>query len=151
MALAKDTKIHYQDNSLDTYAPRGYALRRRLMRIFKNKLFHKWAKKTGLTDNSIKKAMIDIEMGLHCANLGRNLYKKRIALTGKGKRSSLRTIVAIKKEDKAFFIYGYAKNVRTNINSKELVALVRLAEAYLSYNDKQITKATTLNKIVEVL
>ena len=81
---------------------------------------------------------------------GGHLYKKRIAIDGKGKRGSLRTIVAFKKEDKAFFVYGYAKNSIENITEAELEALKELAKIYFSYGDVGINNAVKSKKFIEV-
>ncbi len=40
------------------------------MRVFKLKLFHKWANKQGLTDDSLRKAIKEMEMDLIDVNLG---------------------------------------------------------------------------------
>ncbi len=121
------------------------------MRIFKNKLFHQWTKKIGLDNEPLRIAIDEISTGLYDGRLGKFLYKKRIGIKGKGKRNSLRTIIAFKKEDKAFFMYGYAKNVRANIGEREKQALLKLAKIYFSYNNVQITEAIDMKKIIEVL
>jgi len=121
------------------------------MKIFKNKLFHQWTKKIGLENKLLEMAINEISVGLHNGKLGGLLYKKRIGIKGKGKRSSLRTIVAFKKEDKAFFVYGYAKNARANIDGKEKQVLLKLAKLYFSYSDSQITEAINMGKFIEVL
>ena len=86
------------------------------MRIFKNNFFDKWARSIDLKDKTLKTAVDEIAAGLYDANLGGCLFKKRIGLKGKGKSGGIRTIIAFKKEDKAFFIYGFAKNEKANIN-----------------------------------
>jgi hypothetical protein len=53
------------------------------------------------------------------------VVKKRVALPGRGKRGSSRTLVAYQQADKAFFVYGFAKNERANISAKQLNALSR--------------------------
>lgn len=53
------------------------------MRIFKYKTFEKWAKKQGMNNVDLKKAITEIEKGLIDANLGGDVYKKRIGLHGK--------------------------------------------------------------------
>lgn len=121
------------------------------MRIFKNKLFHQWTRKIGLDNAALKTVINEISLGLHDGKLGGFLYKKRIGIKGKGKRSSLRTIIAFRKDDKAFFMYGYAKNIRANMDKQELAALVKLAKVYFLYNDGQINKAINAKKIIEVL
>ncbi len=89
------------------------------IRIFKHRSFHQWAKSEGLADSALKKAVEEMEKGLYEGNLGSRLYKKRVALPGKGKRGSYRTLVAFRKEETAFFMYGFAKNVRANIDDRE--------------------------------
>ena len=55
------------------------------MRIFKNKAFHCWTEEVGLTDKKLKDAVDEINNGLYEANLGGNIFKKRVALVGRGK------------------------------------------------------------------
>lgn len=85
------------------------------------------------------------------AKLGGNIYKKRVALQGRGKRGGARTIVAFKLGDKAFFVYGYAKNVRENINAQETRALKYLAKVYFNYSDKEIALAIKAGELMEVI
>lgn len=68
--------------------------------------------------------------GLIDAHLGRSIVKKRVAINGKGKRGGARTIVATKKEDRWFFVFGFIKNEQANISTKELAALTELANLY---------------------
>ena len=63
------------------------------MRIFKTKVFARWASKEKLSDKCLCQAVNEMEQGLIDANLGGHVYKKRIALEGRSKRSSVRTIL----------------------------------------------------------
>lgn len=56
------------------------------------------------------------------------MVKKRVAVGGRGKSGGVRTLLAYKVDDKAFFVYGFAKNARANISANELKALKRLAK-----------------------
>lgn len=120
------------------------------MRIFKHKSFHQWAKSEGVTDSILKKAIEEIEKGLYEGNLGSGLYKKRVAMPGQGKRSSYRTLLAFKKDDKAFFIYGFAKNDRADIDDKEQKIYRQLAKELLSMNEEAINKMIKNGKLFEV-
>ncbi|TPV59125.1 type II toxin-antitoxin system RelE/ParE family toxin [Aestuariibacter sp. GS-14] len=120
------------------------------MRILKNRWFSKWAKKEGLTDSALKNALIEMEQGLIDADLGGHVYKKRAPVEGQGKSGGLRTILAFKVDDKAFFLYGFSKNARENIDSKELKALKRLAKELFAYSDEQLKKAIKAGSLVEV-
>ena len=121
------------------------------MRIFKTRLFHQWAKKIGLNDTSLCKATEELAQGLYEANLGGYLYKKRLAFGGKGKSGGLRTIIAFKQEDKAFFVYGFAKNKKDNVTTEETEMLKKLAKKYLAYDEKQIQKAIESIDFIRVL
>ena len=88
--------------------------------------------------------------GLVDAKLGGNLYKKRVAAPGRGKRRSYRTLVAFKPEDKAFFIYGFAKNERANINGKEERALKAIANELFGYDARATKKALDAGALREL-
>jgi len=120
------------------------------MRIFKNKAFSKWAAKEGLSDEALQMAVAEIENGLVEADLGGHVIKKRVALVGRGKSGGARTLLAYRVEDKAFFVYGFAKNARSNIKPDELKALKMLAAQLLGYNDKELDKAVEKRILIEV-
>ncbi len=73
--------------------------------------------------------------GLIDAELGGHVVKKRVALSGQGKRGGARTIVATKMTDRWFFLFGFSKNERANIDKKELKILQEVAKELLSFND----------------
>lgn len=89
------------------------------MRIFKNKAFNKWAAKTVLSGDTLRAAVDEMERGLIDANLGGHVVKKRVAVGGRGKSGGFRTLLAYKSGDRAFFMYGFAKNVRANVSADE--------------------------------
>jgi len=121
------------------------------MRIFKNIFFNRWSEKIGLENETLKIAIDEISAGLYEANLGGHLFKKRIGLKGKGKRGGVRTIIAFKKEDKAFFMYGFAKNKKANIDEAEEKIYKKLAILLLSYSDDTIDSAIKNKELIEVL
>jgi len=120
------------------------------MRIFKNKVFNKWAEKEGLSDDTLRVAVDEMERGLIDADLGGHVVKKRVAVGGRGKSSGVRTLLAYKSGDKAFFVYGFAKNARANVSTDELKALKRLAKELMNYSDKTLTKAIQHGALIEV-
>lgn len=71
-------------------------------------------------------------------------------MANKGKSGGARTIIAFKVNDKAFFIYGFAKNRQENVNEKELKALKKLAKVYLGLTDKDIIEAIRLGNLIKV-
>jgi hypothetical protein len=120
------------------------------MRVFKTKGFQKWAAREGLTDEALQAAVEEMEAGLIDADLGGHVAKKRVALPGRGKRGGSRTLVVYQQADKAFFVYGYAKNERANISEKQLKALKLLATQLLGYTNPALVKAIKAGELIEV-
>ena len=120
------------------------------MRIFKIREFSKWAAQEGVVDNVLRRVVAEMERGLVGANLGGQVFKKRVALSGRGKRSGPRTLLAYRIGSKAFFIYGFAKNVKDNVSPRELRALKAVAEIYLNYNDEELGRAVKAGVLIEV-
>lgn len=119
------------------------------MRIFKTKWFHRWAGKEGLSETVLRAAAVELEQGLADA-LGGYVYKKRIALPGRGKRGGARTLVAYRSGEAVFFMYGFPKNERANIENDELKALRLLAKELLGYSDEGLAKAVKAGELIEV-
>lgn len=84
------------------------------------------------------------------ADLGGGLLKKRIARSGQGKRGGFRTLVATNKEDRWIFVYGFAKNERSNIDRDEEEALKKLASELLSLTSEAMEKAKNAEELMEV-
>lgn len=120
------------------------------MRVFKTRLFSRWADKEGVTDEALSQAVKELTDGLVDADLGGSVYKKRVGLHGRGKRGGVRTLVAFRLEDKAFFLYGFAKNARGNITVKERKALRLLADQLIGYSSTALSKAIRAGELIEV-
>ena len=120
------------------------------MEIYKIVDFAEWAKEYKVSDEVLIDAINEVNNGLFDANLGGSVYKKRIPLDNKGKRGGARTIIAFKFNDKAFFIYSFAKNKLDNISDKELRALKKLAKVYFSLTDREITEALRVGNLIKV-
>lgn len=71
-------------------------------------------------------------------------------MPGQGKRGSYRTILAFKNGEKAFFIYGFAKNDRDNIDPKEQRIYRQLAKDLLNMDENTIKKMIKNGKLFEV-
>lgn len=112
--------------------------------------FTRWMRKTGLTSDALCNAVSEMAQGLVDADLGGNVLKKRVALPGQGRRGGARTIVASKMADRWFFLYGFGKNERANIDKDELKVLQEVAKDLLGFDDKQLTSALLAGEIVEV-
>lgn len=121
------------------------------MRIFKTKIFHKWAKEINLSNELLVYAIDELSQGNFEANLGGNIYKKRIGIINRSKQDGIRTIIAFKTQEKAIYIYGYTKNNFTNITEKEVLAFKNLAKYYLKFDETQITIAIKTSELIEVI
>ena len=84
---------------------------REAIRIFKTKVFNKWAKGL-LSDKSLLAAVDEIATGNFDASLGQKIFKQRVAEGNTGKSGSMRTIVAFHEGDNVFFMYGFSKSAR---------------------------------------
>ena len=91
-----------------------------------------------------------MERGLIDANLGGGLVKKRVALPGRGKSGSTRTLVATNFVDRWFFVFGFEKNDRDNISVKELKALKAITADLLHLGLAQIAAALAAKTIEEI-
>ena len=81
-----------------------------------------------MTDEALCAAAREIEQGIFEADLGGGVCKKRVAIAGKGKSGSTRTLVAKKHERAIFFLVGREKSEPSGdftnkvINAAKLVA-----------------------------
>ena len=119
-------------------------------RIFTTKTFSKWQRKTGMGDQSLIKAIQEIQSGLVDAHLAKGLVKKRVAQSGRGKQSSARTLVATYFEDRWFFIFGFLKNEKSNITAKELQWLMSFAQQLLDLRDDELSMAIEAGELCEI-
>ena len=95
------------------------------MRIFKNKSFTRFAKKAGIGDAGLCRAISDAERRLIAADLGGGLIKQRIARLGQKERD--------------------------NIQSDQLVALRKLAAELLAYDDETMARVVASGTLTEVM
>jgi hypothetical protein len=121
-----------------------------MLHIYKTKVFDRWLKKTELTDSDLIQAVDEMNNGLIDADLGEHVFKKRIALPGRGKRSGVRTLVASKIKGQWFFLYGFAKNERDSISDQELRVLQAVAGSWLEQEQHQLQCAIEAGELKEV-
>ena len=121
-----------------------------MKQVFKTRTFSRWMSKTGLEDHALRQAVTEMARGLIDADLGGGVVKKRLALSGHGKRGGARTIVATKNEDRWIFLLGFTKNERSTIDAAELKALQELAKEYLEFDACQIRQAVENGVLTEI-
>ncbi len=120
------------------------------MRIFKNAWFQRFARKERLTDEVLVEAVRQAEKGLIDADLGRGVIKQRVARRGRGKSGGYRTIILFRRGERAFFMYGFAKSQRDNMEADELADFKELATLYLVLSDEQIEALIENDVLIEV-
>jgi hypothetical protein len=120
------------------------------MKLHKTPQFNRWAKKNNLEDDDLCNAAREMADGLYEADLGGGLFKKRIARSGQGKSGGFRTMIASNRQDRWVFLYGFAKNERSNIGRDEEKALKKLAGDLLSATTAMIETMTRNNELTEV-
>ncbi|HBX37869.1 MAG TPA: hypothetical protein DEG76_11510 [Pseudohongiella sp.] len=121
-----------------------------MRQVFKTRSFARSMKKSELSDADLWSAVEEMDQGLIDADLGGDIFKKRVALPGRGKRGGVRTIVATKMAGRWFFLYGFKKNERSNIDKDELKALQEVAKDLLGFDDRQLDIALAAGEILEV-
>jgi hypothetical protein len=120
------------------------------VRVFKPRVFARFARKVKLSDKALCDAVAEIERDLIHADLGGGVIKQRIARSGAGKSGGFRAIVLFRTESRAVFVYGFEKSAQDNIEDDELREFRRLAGKLLSYSDAEIRAAIEADVLIEV-
>jgi hypothetical protein len=120
------------------------------LRVFKTKWFMRFARRTGVSDDSLCEAVRRAEQGLVDADLGGGIIKQRIARPGQGRSGGYRALIAYRSNARAVFFYGFAKNERENVDEDELRTARDIAGAWLAAGTSQLAKAIADRLIQEV-
>jgi hypothetical protein len=120
------------------------------LRVFKLKLFSKFAKEEGITDQSLLEAIERAEKGLIYADLGGCLIKQRVARTNQGQSGGYRVLIAYKQGDKAFFLYGFAKNERDNIKPQVVQTYRDIGFTWFEKNLTRLGEAVAQKQLEEI-
>lgn len=121
-----------------------------MRRVLKTQSFQRWMRKTELSDALLCAAVNEMERGLVDAHLGGCVIKKRVAMPGRGKSGGARTLLATNFRNRWFFVFGFEKNVRANINQNELEALQNIASDLLALGLPQLDAAVAQGKLLEI-
>jgi hypothetical protein len=120
------------------------------LRIFKTKALARFTKSERIADASLADAIDRAERGLVDADLGGGLIKQRVARTGQGKSGGYRMVIGIMMQDRAVFLFGFAKNDLDNIGDKQLATLQDTAAAWLAADDAKLKRAMAEGLLIEV-
>lgn len=121
-----------------------------MRRVFKIRTFGRWSRKARIRDDALSKAVDEMARGLIDADQGGHVFKKRVPVPGRGKRGGARTIVGSNLGDRWFFLYGFEKNERDDIDDRDLDGFREIARALLSMDSKLLEKALREGEIEEI-
>ena len=121
------------------------------MHYLKNKFFARWARKNGISDKVLNEAIAEFESGLFEASLGNHLFKKRIALAGKGKSGGTRTILFYQKGKKLVFCFGFEKSKQGNLADSEEKLLQKLSDMYQNTTEEELLSDIKYGDLIQIL
>jgi len=121
-----------------------------MTRVFKTRHFHRWMRKSELTDTSLCRAVQEMAASLIDADLGGGVVKKRVGLAGRGKRGGARTLIATNKGNRWFFVFGFETNERATISDEEQEALQDLAADLLARTGAQLDQSLADATLLEI-
>ena len=120
------------------------------MQLFKSRWFQRFARKEGITDIGLREAVARAEKGQIDADLGGEVIKQRIARPGQGKSKGYRTIILFRRGHRAFFVYGFSKSQRANINDDEEAQFKEAAKHVLALTERQLAELLNRGDFIEV-
>jgi len=120
------------------------------VRVFKSAWFDRFSRKQGLSDEALLDAVKRAERGLVDADLGGGVIKQRVARPGRGKSGGFRTIILYRAAERSFFVYGFAKSDRDNIDDDEMTEFKKAAGYVLGLTEEHLVKLIGEGKFTEV-
>jgi hypothetical protein len=120
------------------------------VRVFKTKWFMRYARREGITDESLREAIVRAERGTVDADLGGGVIKQRVPRVGQGRSGGYRTLIASRMTDRAIFLYCFAKNERENIDDNELKTLREITQGWLDADEKYFERTVKMGILQEV-
>ena len=102
------------------------------MRVFKTKVFARFARREKIADAMLCEAVARAERGLIDADLGGGVIKLRVPRPGQGRSGGVRTSIVFRAKSRSVFVNGFAKSERANIGKKELEFWRTVATAFLT-------------------
>jgi hypothetical protein len=112
-------------------------------RVFKTAWFAKAARRARVKDDELCEAILEVMNG-QCDDLGGGVYKKRL------NKNMHRSIVLSKGGQRWVYEYIFAKKVRAKIEDDELNDFRKLAKAYSSLTEKQLSRLLGDKDLTEI-
>lgn len=120
------------------------------MKVFKNAWFSRFARKENIRASALLDAIKRAEKGQIDADLGGGVIKQRIARPGESKSKGYRSIILFRKDEKAFFVYGFSKSELGNIRADEEDQFKKMARHVLALTDAQLATLVVNGQFEEV-
>ena len=120
------------------------------MRIFKSKWFVRFARKERINNAALCEVVRNAERGKIDADYGGGVIKQRVARLNEGKSGGYRTIILFRQGERAFFVYGFAKNERENIDDTDERDFKALAKALFGTSDVRLAGLVENGNYLEV-
>lgn len=120
------------------------------MIYLKTKFFNNWAKKNNISNKVLSNCADEAHNGQYEASIGHKLFKKRIPAKGKGKSGGARTILFYQKDEKLIFCIGFAKNVKSSLDSDDKKLLYKLSRDFEHMNKAEIERLIKLGSFIEI-
>lgn len=121
------------------------------MRVFKTRWLARFARRERITDVNLLEAVERAERGIIDADLGGGLIKQRVARRGQGRSGGFRMILVYRTEDRAVFLYGFAKSERENVEPKELADLRLIAAEFLAADEDEFAEIISQEDLQEII
>ncbi|WKL27481.1 type II toxin-antitoxin system RelE/ParE family toxin [Sinorhizobium meliloti] len=118
--------------------------------FFKNAWFERFTRKQRIADAALIDAVRRAERGQIDADLGGGVIKQRVARAGQGKSGGYRTIILFRLEQRAFFVFGFAKSEQANIEDGEEALFKKMAKELLALSDAQMAVLIGKGRFSEV-
>ncbi len=118
--------------------------------VYKNKPFARFARKAQISDADLWKAALSANEGVVDADLGGGVIKQRIARAGEGKSGGSRTLLLLRRGDRAVYVFGFEKKDMANISAKELLVYRDLADIYLDCPVAEMERRVEEGVMIEV-
>ena len=115
-----------------------------------NAWFERFARKQRITDAALIDAVRRAERGQIDADLGGGVIKQRVARAGQGKSGGYRTIILYRQEQRAFFVFGFAKSEQANIDDDDEAQFKKMAKELLALSDAQMAMLIERGRFSEV-
>lgn len=117
------------------------------MAIYQVRAFARFARQHRISRQALAVAATDVRDGRIDADLCGGLCKQRVANQGSGKSGGFRTLITRRTSEHLFFVYGFPKNARANIDAEEARALKAMAREFGALTQAQLDQLVEAGKL----